>query len=387
MNKSISSVTRYIGVDDLDLDLFEGQYKIANGVSYNSYVILDEKVAVMDTVDVRKTDEWLQQLDEALNGSRPDYIVVQHMEPDHAASLGAFISKYPEAKIVATAIAIRMLPLYFEGIDFASRCIAVKENDTLDLGTHTLRFVAAPMVHWPEVMVTYDECDKVLFSADAFGKFGALSVKEDWTDEARRYYFNIVGKYGAQVQTLLKKAAGLDIRTICPLHGPILTENLGYYLGLYDTWSSYKPESQGIFIAYASIYGNTGNAAKALAEELRSKGCTDVTIADLARDDQAKALENAFRCATLVVASSTYDASVFPPMKDFISHLAAKNFSNRRVAIIENGSWAPVAGKVMAETFSQMKGIELIAPTVTIRGAFKQTDRPAITSLATTILG
>ena len=383
MNKSITSCMKYIGVDDTDLDLFEGQYPVPEGVSYNSYVILDEQTAVMDSVDVRKTDEWLANLREALEGRTPDYIVVQHMEPDHAASLGAFMDSYPGARIVATAAALRMMPLYFEGRDFDSRSIAVGENDTLTLGAHTLRFVPAPMVHWPEVMVTFDETDGVLFSADAFGKFGALSVADDdWLPEARRYYINIVGKYGNQVQALLKKVSQLPVKTICPLHGPVLSERLGECLALYDTWSSYCPEQEGVTIAYASIYGNTARGAQALAEELRRLGVERVVTYDLARQDQASAVEAAFLHSTLVVASSTYDASIFPPMLQFLNRLKSKNFSNRRVGIIENGSWAPVAGKAMTTILSALKGIEIVEPTVTLRGALKQTDMAAIRALA-----
>jgi flavorubredoxin len=386
MTTNITKDVLYIGVDDLNLDLFESQYVVPEGVSYNSYVIVDEKITVMDTVDARKTAEWLDNLAEALNGKLPHYLVVQHMEPDHAASIGAFMAKYPETKIVATQAAIKMMPLYFEDVDFTSSCIAVKEGDTLSLGNHTLRFVMAPMVHWPEVMVTFDETENILFSADAFGKFGALSVEADWACEARRYYFNIVGKYGAQVQALLKKASALDIKTICPLHGPVLTENLGYYIGLYNTWSSYEPENEGVLVAYASIHGNTAEAALKLAEILRQKGCPKVAVSDLTRDDQAEAVEDAFRYPRLVVAASTYDASVFPPMYSFLHHLQSKNYCKRRVAIIENGSWAPVAGKVMKGMFEQMKNIDIVPETVTLRGSLKKADIPALDALATALL-
>ncbi len=386
MIENITADVVFIGVDDLDLDLFESQYAIPNGVSYNSYVILDDKIAVMDTVDARKTEPWLDNLAQALNGRTPDFLVVQHMEPDHSASIAAFLAKYPNVKIVATAPAIKMLPLYFEDCKFADNCIAVKEGDTLPLGRHTLHFVMAPMVHWPEVMLSYDDADKILFSADAFGKFGARSIPDSWESEARRYYFNIVGKYGVQVQNLLAKAAKLQIATICPLHGPILTENLVHYINLYDTWSSYRPETEGIVIAHASIHGHTATAAARLAEILREKGSTDIVLINLTRDDPAKAVENAFRYPTLVVAAATYDASLFPPMLHFLHHLQAKNYSNRRVAIIQNGSWAPAAAKVMTGIFEQMKNIEILTPTVTIRGALKQSDIPSLEFLADALL-
>jgi flavorubredoxin len=377
---------KYIGVNDPDLDLFESQYVVPEGVSYNSYVILDEKIAVMDTVDSRKTEEWLHNLAEALGDKTPTYLVVQHMEPDHAASIGAFMQKYPNTSIVATAQAIKMLPLYFEHCDFATCCIPVKENDTLSLGRHTLRFIMAPMVHWPEVMVTFDEKEKALFSADAFGKFGPFEATDDWTCEARRYYFNIVGKYGTQVQSLLKKLSGIDITTICPLHGPVLHNDLAKYISLYDTWSSYRPEDEGVLVAYASIHGNTAQAALKLAEILKAKGCPKVAVSDLTRDDQAEAVEDAFRYSKMVLAASTYDASVFPPMHHFLHHLQSKNYSNRRVGLIENGSWAPLAAKVMTGTLQQMKGIEIVAPTVTIRGSLKQTDIKALEALADALL-
>jgi flavorubredoxin len=387
MNKSISSDIVYIGVDDLTLDLFEGQYPVPAGVSYNSYVILGEKVAVMDTVDARCTEQWLSQLHDALAGRLPDYLVVQHMDPDHAASIGQFLSRYPQTQIVATAAAVKMMPLYFEGCDFAGRCLAVKEGDELDLGGHVLHFVMAPMVHWPEVMVTFDSASGVLFSADAFGTFGALSAEQpdDWADEARRYYINIVGKYGAQVQSLLKKAAALPIATICPLHGPTLTGDLQRYIALYDAWSSYRPEQKGTVIAYASIYGNTARAALALADELRAGGQTVETY-DLTRDDMARAVGAAFRYDTLVLASATYDASVFPAMQQFLARLQSKNFSNRRVALMDNGSWAPLAAKVMTTALQQMKNIEIVEPAVTIRGAFKSADCEAVKALADKLL-
>ena len=377
---------KYIGVDDTDLDLFESQYIIPNGISYNSYIILDEKVAVMDAVDSRKEAEWLEKLAAALDGRQPDYLVVQHMEPDHAGSITAFIERYPEAKIVASARAIQMMPQFFEGVDFSANTIAVKEGETLSLGAHTLQFFAAPMVHWPEVIVTYDQADKVLFSADGFGKFGALAADEEWACEARRYYFNICGKYGAQVQALLKKAATLDIECICPLHGPILKENLGYYIGLYDTWSSYGVETEGIFIAYASIHGGTAVAAHKLAEILRAKGAPKVSVADLSRDDMAEAIEDAFRMDRLVVAAASYDGGVFPVMHDFLHHLQIKSYQKRKVGIIENGSWAPCAARVMRSMLETMKDVEIVEPVVTIRSRMKQTDIPLLENLADALL-
>ena len=373
---------KYIGVDDTDLDLFESQYIIPNGISYNSYIILDEKVAVMDTVDSRKTSEWLDRLSAALDGRQPDYLVVQHMEPDHAGSIAVFMERYPEAKIVASARAIQMMPQFFEGVDFSANTVAVAEGETLSLGAHTLQFFASPMVHWPEVIVTYDQTDKVLFSADGFGKFGALAADEEWACEARRYYFNICGKYGAQVQALLKKAATLDIECICPLHGPILKENLGYYIGLYDTWSSYGVETEGIFIAYASIHGGTAVAAHKLAEILRAKGAPKVSVADLSRDDMAEAVEDAFRMDRLVVAAASYDGGVFPVMHDFLHHLQIKSYQKRKVGIVENGSWAPCAARVMRSMLETMKDVEIVEPVVTIRSRMKQADIPALEALA-----
>jgi flavorubredoxin len=378
---NITSDIVYVGVDDADIDLFENQYAMENGVTYNSYVINDEHIAVMDTVDKRKTGEWLKNVASALNGRAPEYLVVQHMEPDHAASIGAFVALYPDVKIVATDAAIKMMPLYFENVDFASRVIGVKEGATLSLGKHNLTFYMAPMVHWPEVMVTYDATEKVLFSADAFGKFGISSDKHEWEYEARRYFINIVGKYGKQVQALLAKASKLDISIICPLHGPVLSENLGKYISLYDTWSSYRPESEGVVIAHASIHGNTANAAEKLAELLREKGVT-VEVYDLTRGDQSRAVEAAFRYSELVVAASTYDASIFPPMAHFLHHLKQKAYQNRKVAIIENGSWAPVAGKVMREAMAELKDVTLVADPVTIRGAVKQQDVENLKALA-----
>lgn len=382
----ITKDIKYIGVDDTDLDLFESQYIIPNGISYNSYLILDEKVAVMDSVDSRKEAEWLENLAVALAGRQPDYLVVQHMEPDHAGSIVAFMEHYPEAKIVASARAIQMMPQFFEDVDFSANTVAVKEGETLSLGAHTLQFFAAPMVHWPEVIVTYDQTDKVLFSADGFGKFGALAADEEWACEARRYYFNICGKYGAQVQALLKKAATLDIECICPLHGPVLKENLGYYIGLYDTWSSYGVETEGIFIAYASIHGGTAVAAHKLAEILREKGAPKVSVADLSRDDMAEAVEDAFRMDRLVVAAASYDGGVFPVMHDFLHHLQIKSYQKRKVGIIENGSWAPCAARVMRSMLETMKDVEIVEPVVTIRSRMKQTDIPALEALAEALL-
>lgn len=383
---NVTEKIKYIGVDDTDLDLFESQYIIPNGISYNSYLIMDEKVAIMDTVDLRKSEDWWNNLTTALEGRTPDYLIVQHMEPDHAGNIAASLQKYPQLKVVASARAIQMLPQFFEGTDFEGRTLAVKEGDTLNLGTHTLQFFMAPMVHWPEVMVTYDQTDKIVFSADGFGKFGALSHEEDWACEARRYYFNICGKYGVQVQALLKKLATLDVACICPLHGPILKENLGYYIGLYDTWSKYEVETEGIFIAYASIHGGTAEAAKKMADILRAKGAPKVSIADLSRDDMAEAVEDAFRMGKLIVAAASYDADVFPPMHDFLHHLKIKAYQKRRVGIIENGSWAPCAAKVMIGMLEQMKDIETVQPIVTIRSRMKQTDLPAMKALADAIL-
>ena len=382
----ITESIKYIGVDDNDLDLFESQYIVPNGMAYNSYIILDEKIAVMDTVDKRKKNDWWCALEKELAGKKPDYLVVQHMEPDHAGVIAEFVEKYPESKIVATDKAIRMLPLFFEGVDFAERTIAVKENDTLSLGKHTLQFIMAPMVHWPEVMVTYEQAEKVLFSADAYGKFGVLSVEEDWACEARRYYFNICGKYGTQVQNLLRKASALEISMICPLHGPVLKENLDYYIGLYNTWSNYEPETDGVFIAYASIHGNTADAANKLAEILREKGAVKVSVTDLSRCDMAEAVEDAFRMSNLVLAASSYDAGIFPPMNDFLHHLQDKSFQNRRVALIENGSWAPVAGKLMYAKMKDLKDIDVIEPIITIRGRMKSSDIALLEGLAEVIL-
>ena len=383
---NVTEKIRYVGVDDTTLDLFESQYIVPNGISYNSYLIMDEKITIMDTVDLRKSEEWWSNLNTALEGRTPDYLVVQHMEPDHAGNIAVAMEKFPALKVVASARAIQMLPQFFEHTDFEGRTIAVKEGDTLNLGTHTLQFFMAPMVHWPEVMVTYDQTDNVVFSADAFGKFGALAHEEDWACEARRYYFNICGKYGAQVQALLKKLATLDVACICPLHGPVLTENLGYYIGLYDTWSKYEVETEGIFIAYASIHGGTAEAAHKMAEILREKGAPKVSVTDLSRDDMAEAVEDAFRMGKLIVAAASYDADVFPPMHDFLHHLKLKAYQKRRVGIIENGSWAPCAAKVMTSMLEQMKEIEIVQPVVTIRSRMKQTDLPAMEALADAML-
>ncbi|MBQ1835450.1 MAG: FprA family A-type flavoprotein [Paludibacteraceae bacterium] len=382
----ITKDIKYIGVDDADLDLFESQYIVPNGMAYNSYVIMDEKIAVMDTADHRKGKEWLSNLQNALGGRKPDYLVAQHMEPDHAGEIVNLISLYPDIQIVTSAIAAKMLPQFFDGIDFASRTKVVKEGDELTLGAHTLKFFGAPMVHWPEVIVTYDTKDKVLFSADAFGKFGTLDTDEDWACEARRYYFNICGKYGTQVQALLKKAAALDIQTICPLHGPILKENLSYYLGLYDTWSKYGVETEGVFVAYASIHGGTAEAAQKLVEILKAKGAPKVAISDLSRDDMAEAIEDAFRYGKLIVAAPTYDAGIFPPMHDFLHHLQIKAYQKRKVGIIENGSWAPTAGKLMAAMLEQMKEVEIVQPVVTIKSRMKEANIAELEALADAIL-
>ena len=378
---NITKDIQYIGVNDHKIDLFEGQYDVPNGMAYNSYVILDEKIAVMDTVDVNFTHEWLDNLQNALAGRAPDYLIVQHMEPDHSANIANFIKAYPDVKIVASQKAFVMMKNFF-GTDFAERQVVVGEGDTLSLGRHELTFVTAPMVHWPEVIVTYDSTDKVLFSADGFGKFGALDVEEDWACEARRYYIGIVGKYGAQVQALLKKAAGLDIQIICPLHGPVLTENLGYYLDLYNTWSSYQPEEEGIVIAYTSVYGNTKKAVMQLAEQLKAKGCPKVVVNDLARCDMAEAVEDAFRYSKLVLATTTYNADVFPFMREFISHLTERNYSNRTVAFIENGSWAPMATKVMRGMLEKSKNLTYTEATVKILSALNEESKKQLADLS-----
>ena len=384
-NVIISDSIKYIGVDDTTLDLFESQYIVPNGVSYNSYLILDEKIAVMDTVDARKTKEWFDNLDKELKEHVPDYLIVSHLEPDHSANIQLFTEKYKEAKLVLSAKAKAMLPQFFniEGLD--ERCIVVKEGEELDLGNHHLKFIMAPMVHWPEVMVEYETTEKVLFSADAFGKFGALSASEDWTCEARRYYFNIVGKYGAPVQTLLKKAAALDIRTICPLHGPVLKENLEFYIGKYLTWSSYEPEDDGVLVACASIHGNTKTAAEKMVNILKEQGYNKVAFTDLTRDDMAEAIEDAFRYSRLIVAAASYDGGVFPPMEDFLSRLSHKAYQNRKVGIIENGSWAPTAGKCMKTAFEGMKNITICGDTVTIKSTMKDEDIANMYKLAEAI--
>ena len=366
----VTDTVRYIGVDDTTIDLFESQYVVPNGVSYNSYLILDEKVAVMDTVDRRATEEWLANLERELNGRKPDYLVVHHMEPDHAANVQVLAEKYPEMQIVGNAKTFTMMERFFT-FDLTGRKVEVKEGSTLSLGSHTLTFVMAPMVHWPEVMVSYESSEKILFSADGFGKFGALSVDEPWISEARRYYINIVGKYGTSVQVLLKKAAGLDINVICPLHGPVLKEDLGYYIGMYDKWSKYEPEVDGVFIAYASIHGNTAGAAKMLKEYLEKKG-VQVAIADLSRADMADCVENAFMYSKMICAASSYDAGLFPPMEDFLCHLRAKTYRSRKVAIVENGTWAPSAGKVMRGMLEAMQCVELCPMQVTIPSAVKE---------------
>lgn len=371
----------YIGTNDHDIDLFEGQYPVPNGVSYNSYLIMDEKIAVMDTVDHRKALPFLQNLEKALAGRTPDYLVISHVEPDHASSVKAFLDKYPDTTLIGNAKTFPMLLQYFEDLS-PKNTLTVKEGDALSLGKHELHFVMAPMVHWPEVMVTYDSCDKVLFSADGFGKFGALDVQEDWACEARRYYFNIVGKYGIPVAALLKKAAALDIQIICPLHGPVLKENLGYYLEKYQIWSSYQPESEGVFIAYASLHGNTREAALKLAELLKQRGCPKVVLTDLAREELSEAIEDAFRYGKMVLASPTYDGGIMPVMESFLAHLKAKAFQNRTVALIENGSWAPCAAKAMASVLSSMKDVTLLDQTVTIRGALKESDTAQLEKLA-----
>ena len=377
----ITDTIRYAGVNDHQIDLFEGQYKVPNGMAYNSYVILDEKIAVMDTVDANFTHEWLDNLDRILEGRKPDYLIVQHMEPDHAANVANFLKVYPETTVVANAKTFTMIQNFF-GLDLEGQKLEVTNGGTLNLGNHNLTFVFAPMVHWPEVMVTYDSTDKVLFSADGFGKFGALDVEEDWDDEARRYFIGIVGKYGPQVQKLLKVAAGLDIQTICPLHGPVLTENLGHYIGLYDTWSSYTPETEGIVIAYTSIYGHTKKAVEMLADKLRSKGCPKVVVYDLARDDMSLALSDAFRYSKLVLATTTYNASIYPFMHDYITRLVEHNFQNRTVGIIENGSWAPLAAKVMKEMLSKCKKINWLDTTVKVLSAVNQENKDQLEAMA-----
>ena len=386
MIKNITNSVVYIGVDDTDIDLFESQYVVPNGVSYNSYIIFDEKVAVMDTVDLRKCEEWMQNLETALNGRTPDYLVVQHLEPDHAGSIAKVLEKYPNMQVVASDKAVKMMPQFFFDVELEGRTMGVKEGGTLSLGGRTLHFAMAPMVHWPEVMVTYDSSEKILFSADGFGKFGALAHEEKWADEARRYYFNICGKYGAPVQALLKKAAALDIAIICPLHGPVLTENLGYYIGLYDKWSKYEAEDNGVVVAYASIHGNTAEVANKFADILRAKGAKNVVVHDLSRSDMAKAVEDAFRYSHLVVAAASYDSDVFPPMHDFLHHLAIKGFCKRRIGILENGSWAPSAGRAVRNIIDRFKDVCVVEDMVTIISRMKPSDIPALERLADEIL-
>lgn len=386
MNIQISDAIRYIGVNDTDIDLFESQYEVPDGVSYNSYLILDDKVALMDTVDVRKIDDWEENLKRELAGRAVDYLVVSHLEPDHAGSIKRVIELYPDVTIVGNAKTFTMFPQFFE-ISLEGHSLVVKEGDTLELGKHTLSFYMAPMVHWPEVMVTYESNEKILFSADGFGKFGAVltETEEDWACEARRYYFNIVGKYGASVQQLLKKTAGLDIEMICPLHGPVLKDDLGYYIGLYDIWSSYKPESKGVLVAYASIHGNTKKAAEKFAEMLKDSGEEKVSLFDLSRDDMAEAIEDAFRYDRMVLVAASYDAGVFPCMQDFLNHLQSKSYQNRTVGIIENGSWAPTAGKTMKSMLEVMKNITVLEPMVTIKSTLKEENMSALMELVNAV--
>lgn len=383
---TISKDIIYIGADDKDIDLFESQYIVPNGISYNSYVIKDEKNVIMDTIDKRKTDEWMQNLENALAGEKPDYLVISHLEPDHAYNIEHLARKYPEMKLIGNEKTFAFLPQFFEIPDLEARKMVVKEGDELNIGNHTLQFFMAPMVHWPEVMVTYEKAEKILFSADGFGKFGSLDTDEDWTCEARRYYFNIVGKYGMQVQALLKKLAGLEVKMICPLHGPILKENLAFYIGKYDLWSSYQPEDDGVLIAYASIHGNTADAAHELTKILEEKGAKKVVLTDLARDDMAEAIEDAFRYDKVIVAASSYNFGVFPPMEQFLRHLAGKNYQNRKIGIVENGTWAPTAGKCMREIVETMKNITICDTMVTIRSRLNEESRVKLEELAEEIL-
>ena len=382
----VTDSVKYIGANDKTIDLFESQYAVPNGVSYNSYLIKDEKNVVMDTIDRRKTDEWIKNLEEELQGEKVDYLVVSHMEPDHAFNIGLLAGKYPKMKIVGNDKTFTFINQFFDIENLEKRKVVVKEADTLNIGKHTLQFFMAPMVHWPEVMVTYEQTEKILFSADGFGKFGALDVEEDWLCEARRYYFNIVGKYGAPVQSLLKKASGLDIKMICPLHGPILKENLGYYIEKYNIWSSYIPEDDGVFIAYASIYGNTRQAVEYIAKVLEAKGAKKVVLADITRDDMSKAIENAFRYDKVIFAASSYNAGVFPPMQELLYALQGKNYQNRKVGIIENGSWAPSAGKCMKNILEQMKDLKFIDPLVTIKSRINDASKKELEDLANAIL-
>lgn len=386
MNKiEISENILYVGVNDRDIDLFEGQYVVPEGVSYNSYLIMDEKIALMDTVDARKSEEWLANIKVILGTRQPDYLVVSHMEPDHAGSIAAAVEEFPDMQLVGNAKTFAFMGQFFD-MDIQNRKKVVSEGDELSLGSHNLKFIMAPMVHWPEVMMSYESSEKILFSADGFGKFGALDADEDWACEARRYYFNIVGKYGAQVQTVLKKLSEVEVNAICPLHGPVLKENLDYYLGLYDTWSSYRPEDEGVLVAYASIYGNTAGAAKKIADMLKEKGVKKVAVTDLARDDMAEAIEDAFRYDKMVLACSTYDGGIFPCMEDFLSHLKGKNYQKRTVALIENGTWAPMAGKKMREVLEGMKEVKVLENVVTIRSAVKEETIAALNALADEIV-
>lgn len=384
----ISDSIKYVGVDDKDIDLFESQYVVPDGVSYNSYIIFDDKITIMDTVDARATEEWVKNVEEALDGKKPEYLVISHLEPDHAANIKLIADKYPDMKLIGNAKTFQMLPQFFDE-DFSDRQVVVKEGDEISLGKHSLTFVMAPMVHWPEVMVAYEKTEKILFSADGFGKFGALDTEDEegWACEARRYYFNIVGKYGAQVQNLLKKAATLDIQTICPLHGPVLKENLGYYLNLYNTWSSYEPEDEGVLVAYASIHGNTAKAAKQIAEKLKAKGVEKMEVMDLSRDDMAEAVEAAFRYDKMVLACATYDGGLFPVMEDFLGHLKAKNFQKRKAALVENGSWAPLAAKKMRESLEGMKNIEICENIVSIKSTVKAENVEQMDKMIDELLG
>ena len=384
MLKNVTDTVFYVGVDDKNIDLFENQYIVPNGIAYNSYVIMDEKIAIMDMVDAKCADQWFANVAEVLGDRKPDYLIISHLEPDHSANLGDVLAKYPDIKIVSNAKLFGMLPNFFE-VPVADRSVTVAEGQTLSLGSHTLQFFMAPMVHWPEVMVTYEQREKILFSADAFGKFGTLDTDEDWACEARRYYFNIVGKYGMPVQALLKKAAGLDIETICPLHGPVLKENLGYYIGLYDTWSKYEPENKGVLVAYASIHGNTAKAAKKLADMLRAEGVEKVVVSDLAREDMAEVIEDAFRYDRMVLCAASYDGGVFPCMQDFLNHLQSKAYQKRTVGILENGSWAPCAARTMKTILSTMKDVTIVEPTVTIMSTMKESDYPAMEALVNAI--
>lgn len=383
-NTYVSEDIFYIGANDHEIDLFEGQYEVPNGMAYNSYVIVDEKVAVLDTIEANFGKTWLENLEKVLGSRKPDFLVVHHMEPDHSSNIKTFAEKYPEATIVSSVQAFNMMKNFY-GSDYAERRLVVKDGDKLELGKHTLTFIGAPMVHWPEVLMSYESTDKVLFSADGFGKFGALDHDEDWACEARRYYFGIVGKFGAQVQAVLKKAAGLDIKTICPLHGPVLNENLGYYIGLYDTWSSYKAESEGVMIAYTTVYGNTRAAVELLAQELKAKGCPKVVVCDLAREDEFEAIEDAFRYGKLVLASTSYNADVFPYMRHFIEHLTLRNYQNRTVAFIENGSWAPTAGRVMNKILENSKDITNLG-TITIKSSMTEENKAQISDLASKLV-